>query len=171
MINLAYDTVASSVANLFDLQYYKPWQLRSGDEAIIQEQVEDAEAMVTREVAEFDAQYPPEAFAYEKLEPISAEVAGPPGESEKQQQQAKSVAEPVSDQAPAPKPGADGQEPKEIPVENDAQPSEEKPSEPAQMDVAPTGMDGAADSKDAHRTAHDDDGDEMLEDNEDTVIY
>ncbi|GLI74191.1 hypothetical protein PoHVEF18_002425 [Penicillium ochrochloron] len=152
--------------------YYKPWQLRSGDEAIIREQVEEAEATVAREVAEFNARYPPEAFVYEKLEPISAEVAGPAGESEAQQQ-AKPTAEPVSEEAPAPKAEADAQEPKETSDKKDAEPSEEKPSEPTPTSTVPMpmGMDGAADSRDAHRAAHDDDGDEMLEDNEDTVIY
>lgn len=155
-----------------NLQYYKPWQLRSGDEAIIREQIEEAEATVEREVAEFDARYPPEAFVYEKLEPISAEVAGPQGEPEAQQQ-AKPTAEPVPEQAPAPKSEAeaDAQEPKETSDKKDAEPIEENPSESTPPNTVPVGMDGAADSRDAHRAAHDDDGDEMLEDNEDTVIY
>ncbi|KAJ5371286.1 uncharacterized protein N7496_007378 [Penicillium cataractarum] len=151
--------------------YYKPWQLRSGDEDVIREQIEEAEAKVAREVAEFDARYPPEAFVYEKLEPISAEAAGPQGESE-EKQQAKPTAEPVSEQAPVPKPEADTKEPKEAPVEKDAQPSKEQASEPIQSETAPTEVVDAADSKDdAHPPTHDDDGDEMLEDNEDTVIY
>jgi hypothetical protein len=172
MMNLAFDTAACLVTNNLTMQYYKPWQLRSGDEAIIREQVEEAEATVAREVAEFNARYPPEAFVYEKLEPISAEVAGPAGESEAQQQ-AKPTAEPVSEEAPAPKAEVDAQEPKETSDKKDAEPSEEKPSEPTPTSTVPMpmGMDGAADSRDAHRAAHDDDGDEMLEDNEDTVIY
>jgi hypothetical protein len=170
MMTLLYETVACSATNHLTVQYYKPWQLRSGDEAIIREQVEEAEATVAREVAEFDARYPPEAFVYEKLEPISAEVAGPPGASEAQQE-AKPTAEPVSKQAPAPKPEANAQEPKETSERKDAEPGEEKLSEPTPTGAGSFGMDGTADSKDFHRAAHDDDGDEMLEDNEDTVIY
>lgn len=170
MIVLIPDPSAFSVANSLVVQYYKPWQLRSGDEAVIREQIEEAEATVAREVAEFDARYPPEAFKYEKLEPISTETTGPPGASE-EQQLALPAAEPVSEQAPIPEPKADTAEPKETPVEKDAQPSEERPSEPTTTDAAPTSAVEAADSKDTHRAAHDDDGDEMLEDNEDNVIY
>lgn len=138
---------------------------------MIREQIEEAEAKVAREVAEFDARYPPEAFVYEKVEPISAEAAGPQGESE-EKQQAKPTAEPVSEQAPGSKPEADTKEPGEAPVEKDAQPSKEQPSEPIQSEEAPANVVDTADSKDdAHPPAHDDDGDEMLEDNEDTVIY
>lgn len=171
MMNLA---AGYAVTNFFTVQYYKPWQLRSDDEAIIREQVEEAEATVAREVAEFDARYPPEAFVYEKLEPILAEVAGPPVESEVQQQ-AKSTTEPVSEQTPAPKPEApaDAQEPKETSDKKAAEPSDENPSESSPTSTVPMsmGMDGAAGYREVHRTAHDDDGDEMLEDNEDTVIY
>jgi hypothetical protein len=139
---------------------------------VIREQIEEAEATVAREVAEFDARYPPEAFVYEKPEPISAEAAGPQAGSEEQPKQAKPTAEPVSEQAPVPNPEADTKEPKDAPVEKDAQSSKEQPSEPIQPEAAPADVADAAHSKDdAHRTAHDDDGDEMLEDNEDTVIY
>lgn len=158
------------MANPFVVQYYKPWQLRPGDEAVIREQIEEAEATVAREVADFDAQYPPEAFKYEKLEPISTETAGPPGASE-EQQQGKPAVDAVSEQASVSAPEADTIELKETPVEKDAQRSEEKPSEPTTTDAAPISTVEAADSKDTHRAAHDDDGDEMLEDNEDTVIY
>ena len=170
MMASLHDLSAFPVANPFIVQYYKPWQLRSSDEAVIREQIEEAEATVAREVAEFDARYPPEAFKYEKLEPISAETTGPPGAS-KEQEQAKPAAEPVSEQPPVPEPMADIAEPKETPVEKDTQSSVEKPSEPTTTEAAPTSAVEAADSKDTHRTAHDDDGDEMLEDNEDTVIY
>ena len=34
------------------MQYYKPWQLRSGDEAIIREQIEEAEATVASTLAD-----------------------------------------------------------------------------------------------------------------------
>lgn len=152
------------------MQYYKPWQLRSGDEAVIRKQIEKAEATVAREVAEFDARYPPGAFVFEKIEPISTEPAGPTGESEGQQQ-AKPAAELVAEQDTITKAEADTKETEETPGKKNAEPSKEQPSESSQNDAVSTSVVEAADPKDAHRSQHDDDGDEMLEDNEDTVIY
>lgn len=150
------------------MQYYKPWQLRSGDEAVIREQIEEAEATVARQVAEFDARYPPEAFVYEKIEPISTEPAGPTGESEGQQQQ---EAKPVPEQDTATKAEAETKELEVTSDKKDAEPSREQPAESLQNDAVSTSVVEVADAKDAHRSPHDDDGDEMLEDNEDTVIY
>lgn len=134
---------------------------------MIREQIEEAEATVAREVAEFDARYPPEAFVYEKIEPISTEPAGPTGESEGQQQEANLV----SEQDTATKPEAESKEPEASPDKKEAEPSREQPAEPLQNDAVSTSVVEAADPKGAHRSPHDDDGDEMLEDNEDTVIY
>ncbi|KAJ6133909.1 hypothetical protein N7523_000231 [Penicillium sp. IBT 18751x] len=64
--------------------YYKPWQLRPGDETVIQEQIADAKATVAREIAEFEARYPPEAFVREDLEPVSMEESKQQNTSEKQ---------------------------------------------------------------------------------------
>ena len=132
---------------------------------MIREQIEEAEATVAREVVEFDARYPPEAFVCEKIEPISTEPAGPTGESEGQQQQ---EAKPVSKQDTATKAEA---ETKELEVTSDKKVAEEQPAESLQNDAVSTSVVEAADAKDDHRSPHDDDGDEMLEDNEDTVIY
>ncbi len=151
------------------MQYYKPWQLRSGDEAVIREQIEEAEATVAREVAEFDARYPPEAFVYQKIEPISTEPAGPTGELEGLQQQ---EAKPVPEQDTATKSEAETKELEVTSDKKDAEPSIEQPTESLQnVDTVSASVVEAADAKDAHRSPHDDDGDEMLEDNEDTVIY
>lgn len=135
---------------------------------MIREQIEEAEATVAREVAEFDARYPPEAFVYEKIALISTEPAGPTGESEGQQQE---EAKPVSEQDTATKAEAEPKEPEASPDKKDAEPSREQPAESLQNDAVSTSIVEAADPKDAHRSPHDDDGDEMLEDNEDTVIY
>ncbi|KAJ5159582.1 uncharacterized protein N7482_006586 [Penicillium canariense] len=156
-----------SMANSSVVQFYKPWQLRAGDEAVIQEQIEEAEATVIREIAEFDARYPPEAFVVEKIDPISQESAGPQGDSDGAQQQA----ELASAQPSAPEPAAIAKEPEETQVKTDAYPRQELSSEPTKTDTVPTSEDDAADPKDAHRGHHDDDGGEMMEDNEDTVIY
>ncbi|KAJ5690684.1 hypothetical protein N7462_005076 [Penicillium macrosclerotiorum] len=146
--------------------YYKPWQLRSGDEAVIREQIEETEARIAREVAEFEAQYPSEAFVPEKLEPIAKEQqpVGHEEESRNAQQQAESTTEPAS--APNPeKTSAETISAAEIHGSKE-QGLEQAPSDVASRDE----QEIAGHDHDAHR-AHDDDGGEVEEDNEDTVIY
>ncbi|KAJ5313391.1 uncharacterized protein N7443_000275 [Penicillium atrosanguineum] len=140
--------------------YYKPWQLRSGDEAVIQEQIEDAKATVTREVAEFEARYPPEAFVRQDLEPVSTEE---PTQRNTSEQQPESNSEQPS--APEPQVESNHQETTEDTV--GAQGNTEQDVEA--MTEAPTnGADGAAQEQ---PDGHHDDGGEVVEDNEDTVIY
>ncbi|KOS43056.1 hypothetical protein ACN38_g6061 [Penicillium nordicum] len=171
-----------SLANFHKTQakpvlYYKPWQPRPGDEAAIKQQIEEAEATVAREVAEFEARYPPEAFAPEQpteveTQPIHAETKQQAGEeqprvSEKQQQ--------TDDQPSAPEHGADPTDsksketaygaPETVGVDiNDQTPDLAKTDET----TANVEESAVQDQHDAHR---DDDGGEVVEDNEDTVIY
>ncbi|GAB1210409.1 hypothetical protein APSETT445_009201 [Aspergillus pseudonomiae] len=135
--------------------YYKPWQLRSGDEAIIREQVEEAEATVAREVAEFEARYP-------------AHEEEPPKKQDEGAQQ--------EDRDQAPEPEAELKEDKDATRETDtvgAETNHNRDSEAAPHDATAATTNNISinnDHADVHRGA-DDDGGEVVEDNEDTVIY
>ncbi|KAB8277665.1 pinin/SDK/memA/ protein conserved region-domain-containing protein [Aspergillus minisclerotigenes] len=134
--------------------YYKPWQLRSGDEAIIREQVEEAEATVAREVAEFEARYP----AHEE-------------DTSKNQDE---VTQEDRDQAPEPE--AEFKENKDTTQEPGAVGAEtnhNRDSEAAPSDATAINNNNIPinnDHADVHRGAEDDGG-EVVEDKEDTVIY
>ncbi|KAB8219234.1 pinin/SDK/memA/ protein conserved region-domain-containing protein [Aspergillus novoparasiticus] len=135
--------------------YYKPWQLRPGDEAIIREQVEEAEATVAREVAEFEARYPAH-------------------EEEKTSKKQDEVAQEDRDQAPEPE--AELKENKDTTHETDAVGAEtnhNRDSEAAPSDATAINNNNIPinnDHADVHRGAEDDGG-EVVEDKEDTVIY
>ncbi|KAE8154736.1 pinin/SDK/memA/ protein conserved region-domain-containing protein [Aspergillus avenaceus] len=136
--------------------YYKPWQLRSDDEDIIQDQVEEAKATISREISEFESRYPPE-------EEESTKESNDDNKEEKH------------DQAPAPE--ADTQELKEISQETSdpvgAETNHVRGSEVARTDITPTNDNNVSmdnDHADVHRGAEDDGG-EVVEDKEDTVIY
>lgn len=135
---------------------------------MIREQIEGAEATVAREIAEFEARYPPEAFVHQELEPIHKdEQPAKPEEPLKdpQQQQPKSMIE----LPPAPEPDAKLEEAQKTTDEVGAQTNEEQTSDVARTDTTPTnGTDTAAHEQ---ADAHHDDGGEVVEDNEDTVIY
>lgn len=144
--------------------------MRPGDEAVIHEQIEEAETTVAREVAEFEARYPPEAFVREDLEPISTSKDDQAVERpETTEQQPESTTETPQTSAPETNShqGQDSAEATSLPapLANGA--------ESAKADVAASS--GEADTADqeqadAHRAAEDDGG-EVVEDNEDTVIY
>jgi hypothetical protein len=139
--------------------YYKPWQLRPGDEAVIQEQIEDAKAIVAREVTEFEARYPPEAFEREELEPVSTEN---PKQQDTSDQQPKLTAE----QPSAPEPQVESKSGETTDMMDVQTTTEQNPK--ATTDAPTNGTDAAAQ---AQPDAHHDDGGEVVEDNEDTVIY
>lgn len=154
------------------MQYYKPWQLRPGDEIVIREQIEDAEATVSREVAEFEARYPPEAFVRQDLElalkdgqPEEEKMA--PGEPQQEQEQSK----PETEQVPGPGPGPETETAAKAPqatAEKEDRVKQGQNSEPIESEEATNGTDTAAQEQ---TDAHHDDGGEVVEDNEDTVIY
>ncbi|KAE8134388.1 pinin/SDK/memA/ protein conserved region-domain-containing protein [Aspergillus pseudotamarii] len=135
--------------------YYKPWQLRPGDEAIIREQVEEAEATVSREVAEFEARYPAhEDESLKKQDGVTQE----------------------EDRDQAPEPEAELKEDKDTTHEADtvvAETNHNRDSEAAPPDATATNNNNIPinnDHADVHRGAEDDGG-EVVEDKEDTVIY
>ncbi|KAJ5506746.1 Pinin/SDK/MemA protein [Penicillium expansum] len=163
--------------------YYKPWQPRTGDDAAIKQQIEEAEATIAREVAEFEARYPPEAFAPEQptqveaqpTQPTQAETKQQAGEEQPQKSEEQQRTDDHPDQPSAP--------------EHEADPTDSKSKETAQGAPDTVGVDindqtpdlaktdettakaeesAVQDQHDAHR---DDDGGEVVEDNEDTVIY
>ncbi|KAE8371366.1 pinin/SDK/memA/ protein conserved region-domain-containing protein [Aspergillus bertholletiae] len=134
--------------------YYKPWQFRPGDEAIIREQVEEAEATIAREVAEFEVRYP----AHED-------------ESSKKQDE---ITQETHDQVSAPE--AEPKEDKNTTHEIDtvgAETNHNRDSEAAPSDAAVINNNNLSindDHADDDRGAEDDGG-EVVEDKEDTVIY
>lgn len=146
------------------LQYYKPWQLRSGDETVIREQIEDAEATVAREAAEFETRYPPDAFVRQDLEPA------PKDEQPKEEEQASKEpqqSKPETEQAPVPEPEAVSKE-AEATAEKEEKVEQGQISDPTKSEAATNGTDAAGHEQ---ADAHHDDGGEVVEDNEDTVIY
>ncbi|KAJ5783070.1 hypothetical protein N7457_004844 [Penicillium paradoxum] len=153
--------------------YYKPWQPRPGDDSVIEQQIEEAKATIAREVAEFEARYPPEAFAPQQPAEIEAQPQAGVEKTEKydETQQVDGSQDPPS--APEPETNPTDPESKETAqgapdtVGVDAH---DQTSDPVQTDgtTANVGESAVQDQNDAHR---DDDGGEVVEDNEDTVIY
>lgn len=148
-------------------QYYKPWELRREDEDIIQDQIEDAEKTVAREVAEFEARYPP---------PQQTEGQNPPETKPKPQ-----AGQEVEEDKPADHPAPVAE------VESERKNETREPQETTHEASDRVGVETKRDQssvEDPHtRTNHEpqpdpseadhpDDGGEVVEeDNEDTVIY
>jgi hypothetical protein len=151
-------------------KFYKPWQSRPGDESVIEKQIEEAKATVAREVAEFEARYPPEAFAPQPDNSIKEEPVAKEGETqgEKKMQQTDTP----SDQPSAPEPmnskEPDSKESAQETAEMAKVENNEKEAGSAAMDTSADVDTAGHGQNDAHR---DDDGGEVVEDNEDTVIY
>ena len=157
------------------LQYYKPWELRPRDEDIIQDQIDDAEDLIAREVADFEARYPPPSKG--------GEEGGEEGQPAEKPEESKE--KPAEEPAPLPEP-----EPKEKPNQPN-EPEETTHKQASDMDVGTggeqkpaevtTGTDEAPtnghDQNDAGHAPpppvvpHDDGGEVVEEENEDTVIY
>ncbi|CAI7661791.1 unnamed protein product [Penicillium manginii] len=154
--------------------FYKPWQLRARDETTIADQIKEAETTVSREVADFEAKYPPEAFVYQPEPELKNEQ--PAEQHEQQQQQQQQMQQPSNGEQQEkaesivkdPTPVEHEDLTKEIPDNTvDAQITQSN-SDPSRSD-APN-EETAAQVAEANRAA-DDDGGEVVEDNEDTVIY
>lgn len=140
---------------------------------MIRAQIEDAEATVAREVAEFDARFPLETTRSETARRNSKEevlkVNGPSHSSENEQQNGSSHKKPVSE-SEAHSDEAQNLS-REAPETVGGDGAQDQSSGSAKPDDMP--MNGSAtvhDHIDVHRGA-DDDGGEVVEDNEDTVIY
>jgi hypothetical protein len=135
---------------------------------VIRDQIEDAEATVAREVAEFDARFPLETTRSDTSRRNSKEevlkVEGPSHSSENEQQNGPSHEKSVSDSKAqsyeAPNPSS------EAPETVGGEGAQDQSSGSAKPDGSAT----VHDHIDVHRGA-DDDGGEVVEDNEDTVIY
>ncbi|KAJ5712623.1 hypothetical protein N7493_009091 [Penicillium malachiteum] len=139
---------------------YKPWQYRPGDEAIIEDQIKEAEEIVSREVAAFEAQYPPEAFTQEDIIPSIV-----PASKDESEEQAQKVSAPAKPEAPVPEPGS---KETEKPAEKSEEQHEQVQSTESDKVHERSTVGGENTEHHDHR---DDDGGEVLEDNEDTVIY
>ncbi|KAL2864462.1 pinin family protein [Aspergillus lucknowensis] len=124
--------------------YYKPWQLRSEDEAIIRDQIQEAEATIAREVEEFETRNARKEQEQES-EPNSHTEAPTSNE--------------VSEEARPTEQAAD--------TNHDNGPEETNPKSPP---VPSNEVSVGSNQEDDHRGAEDDGG-EVVEDNEDTVIY
>ncbi|CEL08800.1 hypothetical protein ASPCAL11945 [Aspergillus calidoustus] len=133
--------------------FYKPWQLRSEDEAIIRDQVREAEATIAREVEEYEARN-----AQGDTEPENN--PNPPTETPQQAQTSnEDMQKPSTLQTANADAGANG-------TNRDKDSKETKPeSPPAPNNEVPV----RSTHEDDHRA--EDDGGEVMEDNEDTVIY
>ncbi|KAJ5770216.1 uncharacterized protein N7511_002267 [Penicillium nucicola] len=148
--------------------YYKPWQSRPGDESVIQKQIEEARATVAREVADFEARYPPEAFAPQSDNNSKEE---PATKQEEPQDEKKLQLSNTLDQPGAPDP-VDSKE--SGPKEPTQDASETVKADTKEKDAESVTMNGSASVDTAvhdQSDAHHDDGGEVVEDNEDTVIY
>jgi hypothetical protein len=131
----------------------------------IADQIKEAEATVSREVADFEARYPPEAFVYQPEPELKNEQ---PAEQQKQQPSNAEQQEKAESIARDPTPVEREDITKETPENTvDAQITLSN-SDPSKSN-APN-EETAAQFAEANRAA-DDDGGEVVEDNEDTVIY
>ncbi|KAJ5195912.1 Pinin/SDK/MemA protein [Penicillium cf. viridicatum] len=160
--------------------YYKPWQPRPGDDAAIKQQIEEAEATVAREVAEFEARYPPEAFVPEQptqveTQPTQAETKQQAGEEQPQVSEEQQETDGPRDQPSAPEHEADPTDSKSKETAHGAPETVGVDINDQNPDLAKT--DGTTANveesavQDQHDSHRDDDGGEVVEDNEDTVIY
>ncbi|KAJ5431368.1 Pinin/SDK/MemA protein [Penicillium cf. griseofulvum] len=154
--------------------YYKPWQPRPGDESVIKQQIEEAEATIAREVAEFEARYPPEAFAPEQPTQVETQPTKPT-QAETQQAGEEQQQTDGRQGQPAPEHEADPTDAKSKETVQGAPDTvgvdiNDQTPDLAKTDEATANVEESVvrDQHDAHR---DDDGGEVVEDNEDTVIY
>ncbi|PYH45624.1 uncharacterized protein BP01DRAFT_356669 [Aspergillus saccharolyticus JOP 1030-1] len=137
--------------------YYKPWQLRAEEESIIDDQIKEAEETVARERADFDARWAARVQEEEKQKPEAAQDEA---------------------QEPTAVPEPEGQEPTSVPEENPvhaehagSKPDGEAQQTPQETTPAHDSTGSLGESHDDLHRAHDDDGGEVVEDQEDTVIY
>jgi hypothetical protein len=133
--------------------FYKPWQLRSEDEAIIRDQIREAEATIAREIEEYEA-------SNSQGDTEQENKPNPPTETSEQAQTSnEDMQEPSTLQTADADAGANG-------TNHDKDSKETKPESPSapnnEVPVRST-------QEDDHRA--EDDGGEVMEDNEDTVIY
>ncbi|KAI9375626.1 pinin/SDK/memA/ protein conserved region-domain-containing protein [Aspergillus egyptiacus] len=135
--------------------YYKPWELRPEDEEVIREQIREAEASIARETEEFEAR-----ITHEEKEPENNQEQDAPAEKQEQEQVSSKDIE-----------GAGSTEQQADTVTQES--NHDKDHSEIQPENAPVTNEevaGNSNQDDVHRGAEDDGG-EVVEDNEDTVIY
>lgn len=134
--------------SLTSVQYYKPWELLPGDEAIIKRQIEEAEDIIQNETLQLVAENPPA-----NEDPTSAADGRPPETSELPADPSETVgsATNVEERSGSEK-------------HNDTNPGSKSPD---MSNTTPKAIDSSGILKD-----HGDDaGEIVLEGEEDTVIY
>ncbi|KAL2257965.1 hypothetical protein VTK26DRAFT_8907 [Humicola hyalothermophila] len=129
--------------------YYLPWKLTKEQEEIIEDQVRAAEETIERELRDFEAR------KERRLKELGVSVPPPP--PQEQQQQQKQEPEIRTEEGPLPEEKATIGEPKPPPQDGS----------PGVVTSPPSKV-----RNDHHHDKdHDENGDEMMQDEEDTVIY
>ncbi|KAL4988360.1 pinin/SDK/memA/ protein conserved region-domain-containing protein [Aspergillus falconensis] len=132
--------------------YYKPWQLRPEEDDTIQDQIRQAEATIAREVEEFDARNAqedqPETEKHDQTEETQEKPEQPELSQNAQNDQAQEQKESVA-----------------------AEPNHEKEPDEAKPDGPSAEATSAGSHQQEDHRGAEDDGGEVVEDNEDTVIY
>lgn len=140
---------------------------------MIAEQIKEAETIISREVAEFESRYPPEAFVYQPEPELKYEQ--PAGQQEAQPKSQQQHQNPLNGEQKETTGSSTEDHPpvvdRQNPTEQSSGDTAEAPntSDPNKSD-APNEETIAREVAEANRAA-DDDGGEVVEDNEDTVIY
>ena len=130
------------------VQYYKPWELLPGDEAVIKKQIEAAEDIIQREASQFEAENPPET-----AESSPATTGKPPGNSDLPVNSPETVGSATN---------KDEQLSSEMHNDTNPDPKSSEMSNKPPKAVEPT---------EALKDHGDDAGEIVLEGEEDTVIY
>lgn len=139
---------------------------------MIAEQIKEAEAIISREVADFESRYPPKAFEYQPEPELKNEQ--PAGQQEEHQQPQQQHQNPLNGEQKE----MTGSCAEDTPVVDRENPTEQSSGDTAEAQNtsdtnkadAPNEESIAREVAEANRAA-DDDGGEVVEDNEDTVIY
>ena len=136
-------SLAASTDLLTCVKYYKPWEPLPGDEAIIQKQIEEAEDIIRKETSQFEAENPPETGTNGR----PPETSDLPADSSETVGSATTKEEQLSSA-----------------MRDDTNPD---PKSPGMSNSPPK----AIESSEAPKDHGDDEGDIVLEGEEDTVIY
>ena len=132
------------------MKYYKPWELLPGDEATINQQIEEAEKIIKKETLQFDVKHPPET------EDTTLVANGKPLESTELLIKSSETVGPATD--------LNLEEPLSSEIRKDTNPD---PKSPDTSNAAPK----LVESSEASKDLGDDAGEIVLEGEEDTVIY
>ena len=136
------------------MQYYKPWELIPSEEERIKAQVEETEAIIEKEREQWEAENPTDE---QQVPPDSDSKTEPPETKETTNGQTDTVGDSTNNEEGEP-PGPKSEE-EDTNMNGTASPGDErKTAEPAEAEPAEAAKDH-------------DDGGEVVEGEEDTVIY